>query len=533
MMGDDLEVVIKRTWHPKQRVAVELDASGAYYDGPRAEVPRALLKEPSLEILFIGGDFGGGKTAAASDRFLEVCLDNPFEEGVHAKDDHPTSIIVAPTLSDVKKSALVEFRRVARDLIDSERLYGEHQDITLINGHRILLFSAEGAMNGPTACQLWADELQERAFDGKWDNLQGRVRDRRARRLNVQATGIARRGNHVERLFGGLPVATEEDFVRLQIGGNTPARRRAFYRSLTPAQRNVIRVRTEDVDGATYTRASVLFYPEDNAANTARGYAQAMRNETHRPRDEAGWLTQAEGVVYPEFSYERNVLELVTVEEALRRPMSLSVDFGRRAAVAFGLPVDRPAGGRALQLIDELMPLNMDAERLAKWIDQVTPWRVGKGSVIVLDPTAEEDQVNDFRRQFPGAEIVQFRSGPYHLEDTGERAVQRALLDSRNEAHLYVHPRLCDRDRDRDPEGRGTVPMFGEYSQKRRKDHFYEHAADVVRYLVSYFVPLPEGDHEPTKMAPPETKPSPWNFARPSSSLRGGVVGSGSRWGRR
>jgi hypothetical protein len=539
MQGDDLEVVIRRTWHPKQRVVVDLNASGTKYDRPVPEVLRELLKQPNIETIFIGGDFGGGKTGVASDRFLDVCLDNPFEEGIHTKDDHPLSAIVAPTLSDAKKSVLPQFRAVAKDLIDSERMYGEYQDITLINGHRIFVLGAAGALNGPTCCQVWVDELQESVFDGKWIGIASRARDKRARRLNVQATGIARRGNHVERLFGGLPVLTEDDFVKFRIGGDTAAACRRFYRSLSPEQHNVIRGRVDvDDDGTARSRFSVFLYPEDNVKNLAKGYAKGIRHESFRPRDAAGWLLQAEGVVYPEFSFDRNVVELAPMEELLLEPTSFAVDFGHRGAVAFGQPRDVPLGGdkkaRGLYIVDELMPSNLDSEKMAAWIKRVSPWRIVAGkSKIILDPTAEADQVRDFNHMFPGVEVVQFKDGLYYLEENGQRAVQRGLFDAKGDTRIYVHPRLAERDEDRDPEGRGIVPMFGEYLMKKLKDHFFEHAADVVRYLTAQYSPLPEQDFAPSNVAPKQPMTaSPWHFGRPSSQLRGGVVGPGSRWRR-
>lgn len=423
---------------------------------------------PSIEICGALGEYGGGKTWVHMQRVVRVCLENPFIYGVHSGGDEPLTALVAPTMGDMKKTTLVQlFKALPDELIYKTRLYGEHQDIQLINGHRILLYSAEGAMNGPTLCQIAVDEIQEKIYDGRWHNLQGRSRDARARRLSVSASGIAERG-HVEDIF-----------------------RRETKQN----------------------RCVVMLYPEDNKANLARGYVEALADALpeSRERDEDGWLLKR-GAMYAKFSRVRHLrmppgMEDLTLDDVRAQPVTFAPDFGRSAAVVFGVPITRDAFGKPWRLglareserryqagifiVDQLMPDNVDAEELVPLIKKRMReklWLVKKDlSWMCFDPSAESDQVREFLREFPGIKPIQWQRGFYHLEENGVRAVDRALLSKNQDTRLFVHPDLA-----RDDSGRGVVEMFGSYLASKPKDKKYEHAADVVRYATQHLVPLPD-----------------------------------------
>lgn len=450
-------------WGPKQWEALQF-------------ARRPEIKPGDLSVMFVGGDYGGGKSFVAGAAFIDLVMANPFIPGVHSVGDEPLTGIVGPTLGDLKNGPLVQlFKIVPEELIWKVRLYGEHQDIHWINGHRTRLYSAEGAMNGPTLCGLWVDEFQERCYAGKWDNIQGRVRDRRSSRPGIIVTGIAQRGSHVEGTFGGLRTKVREHLWREVREGR-------------------------DEGGQVYRHhwMTVLLFPEDNRVNLMAGYADALKGSQRaaRKRDKEGWLMQIDGAMYPEWSRSRHVRELATMEELLKRPTSLSLDFGRSAAAVFLQPIDvRLRSGqvdRGVYIVDEWMPRDVDAEKMADHLRRTSPWRMVPGvSKIFLDPTAATDQVRHFQRAFPGVEVVQVHRGFYHQEENGVRAVARALEDLAGDVRLYVHPRLAVPDRERDPDTRGTVEMFGNYLEKKPKDKLYEHASDVVRYGTQHFCPLP------------------------------------------
>lgn len=435
-------------WSPKQWDAL------TFRSPPRPD------GETPVDIVGFLGDYGGGKTFPAAARFLACCLSNGFVHGEHSGDDPPMSGLAAPTLGDLKKAPWIAIKKVlgpvADNIIVKERLYGEYQDVELVNGHRILFYSANGATNGPTLCQFWADEIQENAFEGRWDNYLGRVRDERATWLNLQVSGLATRG-YVEDLFRDK--------------GDKPNMR------------------------------TVLLFAEDNP-RTATGWRDEMALLKTRERDEDGWL-MPEGVLYPTFSKKRNMTPPPAVafpnRLLLRRwPMSLSFDFGRGAAVAWftpwTVPVDtgrkRPELRRGILFTDQIMPDEREAEEVVA-MAAARPWLIQRrGSVICVDPTAQVDQINHIKRAFPGVPIIQHRDGFYFKNDNGERAVTRALRDGRGNVLLYILPELIE-----DESGRGIVKMFSDYRTNRRKDQRYEHAADVVRYAVQHTLPL--AGHDP------------------------------------
>lgn len=370
------------------------------------------------------------------------CLANPADDRYAGGDDLPLSGWSAPTLGDLKKGPLVQFRQVCPpELVYQERLYGEYQDITLVNGHRILLYSARGATNGPTLCQFWADEIQERPYEDAWDNIQGR-----ARWLNCQASGIAERG-HVEDLFRGVDAPN---------------------------------------------RMTRLLFPEDNAINMAKGFVDEMRASmpASRLRDADGWLLPV-GAMFPTFSREHNVrlpasIQRMPIASLRALPTSFAVDPGRAAAVAFAQPVDveveRGVHGRrrerGIVFVDQLMPDHKDAEELADYIRTKCTWVKGldapdpkkwcidrERSVICLDPTAEPDQVRHFQKAFRGVRVVQVQRGFYHVEENGIRAVDRAVRDQHKNARLFVHPSLAS-----NVSKRGIVEMFSNHLASKPKD---------------------------------------------------------------
>lgn len=455
--------------HPKQ-------ARGVFFRAPRHPTSGAT----QIDHVGFFGDYGGGKSWAMMLRFLLCALFNSFDPEKHSGDSPPMSGLVAPTFSDLKRGPLVELSKImgrqAEQLIAHECYYGQDQHIELINGHKILLYSAGGAKNGPTLCQLAADEFQETCYAGQLDNLKGRVRDLRSEWLNFTASGIAERG-HVQDAFqlperdveSGLPFCTRDDETR--------------------------------------NRLTVLLYPEDNKDNLAAGYVEGMQGTggERRGRDADGWLLPPDAM-FPSFSRRRHLrlppgLERMTRSDFLRLPVNVSVDPGRRAAVIWWVKVSLPhPGGRkraGILIVDQWMARERDAEEIAVQLARC-PWRLEPGkSKICLDPTMEVDQVRHFQDRFRGCEIVQHRRGPYHKEDNGVRAIKRALLDHEGFQRLYIAPwvhAVDDEAAGYEPNKgrRGVVEALGSYLATKPKDKWLEHAADVVRYATQDACPLPK-----------------------------------------
>src|SRR3989304_4618819 len=105
---------------------------------------------------FLGG-WGAGKTNAAARKFLRRCLENPWHEGYGR--GNPLSIVVAPTHKILTQATLAQLRAICpRDAIISDR-GPPHNDMLLINGHRILKHSGESEIEGMDAVCVWIDEI--------------------------------------------------------------------------------------------------------------------------------------------------------------------------------------------------------------------------------------------------------------------------------------------------------------------------------------------------------------------------------------
>lgn len=441
-------------------IDLELTWSRPQWDVLTFEAPPRDDGSPDVEIVGIVGDYGGGKTYVAGARFVRVCFDNPFVAGVHTAGSPPMSGIVAPTMGDLLSSTLVELRKVCPpELVLRERLYGAAPELTLINGHVIRLYSAKGAMNGPTLCQIWADEIQDRGFAHAWPNIQARVRDKRARRLNVQASGLAQHG-HVEELF------------RNPRGPN---------------------------------RKTVLFRTSDNE-HLAAGVVDNLLDSLSAAellRDADGWAPPL-GVMYPHFGAELNMCRAPKLADRLKVPTSMGVDLRSKAAVVFtqdepiqivdGYGKARDATGQLV--VGQRLPENQLAEQIAEAIKREEKWAFVPGvSIIAMDPTAAGDEVNHFRRCFPGCRIVQAKSGPYHVAENGERAVSRALGTGGGNVRLFVHPGISKHER-------GVVEMLRGYSATKKKDGKLEHVADALRYIVQARLPLPDFRYDQLELRP-------------------------------
>lgn len=439
----DLELDIGVEWSPKQ------------FRGITFRAPRSAGEPPPVEIVAFLGQYGGGKTFGAAGRFLSVCLENPFIEGVHSEGAPPMSAIVAPTLSDLMEGAYVQLKSICPpELIVRERLYGVHWDIDLINGHRILLYSAKGSINGPTLVQLWADEVQHNSYRGHgiWHNLQARARDPRidsgGGRFSVIASGLAQTG-HVEDLF------------RDPRGNN---------------------------------RLTLILTLEDNTTIPSSVAEQLKESlaASDLATDEAGWSIK-QGILYPTFFEATNVAPIADLDLSTRHniPTSIAIDPGNKAAVVFlqSYPIEVERDGRierelGVLVVDQFLPDDMRVEVIAKKIKNEFPWAIVPGrSFIAIDPTADMDQINQLRKVFPGVRIKQAIKGPYHAVSTGERAVSRAVCDGLGNSRLFFHPSLKGTRR-------GVFEMLRTFDGKR--DDWLEHIADALRYGVQFMCPLPD-----------------------------------------
>lgn len=413
--------------------------------------------EAQVEIAAGVGQYGGGKSYGGAGRCIDISLANPFDPNIHTEEDPPATVIVGPSLAALLEGAFAHLMEITPpELILRKRLYGVYFDVTLINGHVWRLKAARGAIEGGSVVHLWADDIQHSSYEGKWHNLQARARDKRARRLAVTATGISRPG-------------WISDVFRRPAGE---------------------------------ARKTVIFRASDNARNLGAGVAKQLlaslpASETETDAD--GWMMPAD-VCWPKFG-DANLARAPSLEDRRDRPTSFGVDLRSHAAVVFVQPepvvcmmprsrTDEtlvPRDEMGLLVVDQYMPDGKSAEDIALAIKRSDRWRIVPGkSKMAFDPSASIDEIEHFRRLFPGVEIVQVRSGPYHEGKTGRRAVDRAIKDGLGNTRLFVHPGLVGRNR------RGIPEALRAYSEKDLHDDFYEHAADAGRYIAQAFLPMPD-----------------------------------------
>ena len=412
---------------------------------------------PQVEIAGILGEYGGGKTTPGAARCLLVARENPYVDGVHKEDDPPTTLIVGPSLSAVIEGPFTRLMEICPpELIQRRRLWGVHQDITLSNGHRIALKAARAAVEGGSVCQLWADDLQHRSYSkGIWHNLQARVRDGRAQRLNCQGSGLALRGTWIADVFGP---------------GRAKKRGEA--------------------------RRTWLFRTTDNPY-LARGVVDALLDSLAADElaiDAEGWSPPRDRV-HPSWSERLHLARAPDLSTRHAIPTHIGVDLRRHAAVAFvqdEIVRCRSVIGDLLDesgllVVGQMIVEHMSAADICERIRVETPWTFEPGvSTIGMDPTASPDEVSAFARHFPGCRIVQYTSGPYWRNETGKRAVNRALLDGRGNVRLHVHPSLVGQSE------RGIPEALQGYSWMRLKDDKFEHADDALRYIAQVRLPIPD-----------------------------------------
>lgn len=457
-------------WSPTQQAVI------------RFRAPPAEDGLPQVERVGILGEYGGGKTFVAARRFLQVCADNPADSVEHAL----MSGISAPTFTGLMNGPVAAFLQLCPPSWIKKNRTRDTRDPHLIlrNNHKIILYTGRGALDGPNLVQFWADEIQDNSYVGQWANMAGRVRDLRGRRLNAQASGIAQEG-YVAQIFRSPPQ-----------------------------------------DGCHLTK---LLFPEENAANMAHGYVDMLKAASAggRRRDPDGWMTP-DGLFYPAFCRERNIDPIDTPREAMfSRATDLSIDLGARAAVTWWQPrpVDCNMGSLPRQLetgwvcVDQWLPDDLDADKIAS-VARDFPWKIQPGvSQIQLDPTAAEnpDQVQAFRRAFPGVHIAMSVKGSFYwYNEPGERAVARAVLDQHDNVRLWVHPDLVA-----DQSGRGVVEAMRGYRRDKPHDKKLEHVADTVRYLVVHRMPLPK--HGIPEKSDPQLEARLARAFRPMAPKPGGI----------
>lgn len=408
------------------------------------------------------GEPGAGKTLGAAAAFLEYCYATGDDAKAwdvktrswltYSRREHPISGLVGATISEVRDGPLEQIYRVINPrMIRKDRPREPWNYIELINGHRIRLYSLKGSLKGQTWCAALCDEIEDPMYAKTvpgdvtaWQNIVNRVRDKRATRLGVVASGYAVSRTHVEDWFRHrtdptmkVVVMNQRDNMR-NLGGNISELRRMAAAS------------DFDLDDDGWKRRYNVLWPRFGAGNIHHG----------------------------------------VLAELEKKPVSIGVDLRSHGAVVFTVDIEvEVIGGKfepGLLVVDEWMPNKLNAELIARGIcDKLNlqRWRFEKPrSVIALDPTISDDEVQHFRKLIPGGKIVQAR-GEDALRKTGIRCVDIAIQDGNGDEHLMIHESLIGRGE------RGVYASITGYNGEGRDDPL-EHAADALRYITMAKLPI-------------------------------------------
>jgi hypothetical protein len=427
---------------------------------------RFLLDRTARIKLFSGG-LGSGKTTTGAATCISEVFDNP---------PGTEFMMVAPTMPMFERFMRPTFERLLPPgfLVAHQASRSRY----LLKDDRIMHYgSAErpASLEGSNLAGFWGDEVRYWRREA-WDHLIARLRDVRATSLRGIATSTPAMG------------WMEEEFNRGREG------------------RLVIRIGTRE-----------------NAHNLAAGYVEDLER-SYSPRLCSqvldGEFVLPEGQVFESFDPRRHLVDW-TVNPALRT--TIWMDFGvRRSSVLFAqhleLPHLRldapPLPGGSIIVFDELQPEQLSTERVIQRIAERLE-RHGLGhrgrdgqfihnlTAIFCDPAGSardiasgEPSVHLLTSAF--GKIVRYQTAhPYTWIPNGIEAVEGMLNPSLGEPRLYIARRLAEptpRTSTNDP-SRGIVPTLKGYqylpirdgrtlSDTPKKDGYYEHCADALRYGV-------------------------------------------------
>lgn len=401
------------------------------------------LASRARHVAFFGG-YGSGKTRAGAEMALDLACANPGCAG----------IVVSPTWQMLQRTTLRTLREaIPRQIVASEHL--SERRIRLVNGADVFFGSADkpGSLEGTNLAWAWLDEARLVSAES-WRVLQGRVRDARARRLQLVVTTTPATG-WLSEFFDGS-------------------------------------------EGRAHFHGSTA----ENAANLAPGFLDSLRRSYSQRLAEAlidGRFAMISGAVYSEWDESRH---LVDWDDDGRHALLLGVDVGVRSpAVVAAHLVARPTITRcgsivpagSLVVVDEWVPDETPTIRLAPAMRQRWP-----------DPQAVYvDKAGGARDQAGGASSIHYLAAEYGAgivraeTDPARTWIPHgvALVQARlapvggGRPHLYVSRRLVDGPARgivramrgyRYPEGRSGRAI----SDHPWKDGTHDHVADALRYLV-------------------------------------------------
>lgn len=406
--------------------------------------PKQTSKGPPTGTLFVGGGWGAGKTGAGASRFILEVMSHPWTPA-YGKKKHPTSIIAAPTNKILTQATLEEFfdRLPPEALLYYRR--GSEPEIMLSNGHRVIPYSGKGDLEGVTGICCWIDEVHHRAFSVNhrvFLNLRARLRDKRAKRLLMIATGLPESG------------WTRDTFDKS-----------------TPAHKQIL---AGTKDNPHIPESLLQEFYESCPSGYEKMYLAGQ------------WMAPATAV-YPQF--DRGV-HLVDMEPDPRAPVHLGIDAGDFGAVVAAVKIrvkvkdvmgyEREEDG--LLFFDELLSSNQSVDGQCTLIKTQKNWNITSESTICIDPKIGRDAHQAARAHFPNVRIVRRKQG-HHLYpvEAGIRIVQLGLMDVIGNARILFSKKLKGTKH-------GLIESIESYRRSEKsgapiKDNIRDHQVDSFRYI--------------------------------------------------
>lgn len=404
---------------------------------------------PELRILAYLGGWGSAKSSGSAMTYLAACATAPWRP--EYKGTNPMSAIVAPTYRILRNATLREFEKVCPREFVRRRRGPPYNDIELVNGHVIVLFSGEGELEGLNLVNIWVDEVHHPAFDmKKWLNFQARCRDPLAPRRLAMCSGLP-----------------ESGWVR-----------DAFDKPPSPSRKTIL---AATKDNPFLSRANI----DEFLATCAAGEEAKLLGGT--------WMSPT-GAVFPQYD---PTIHLVDLELRVGQPVHLSFDVGNQAACIVGqeilVPVKDASGNvtqeKGIVVVRQFLPDGKSVEELCYQIRAQEELQVVPGqSVITTDPTTDQDEMRAMQKHFPRVRIQRRERGdPYFLVEDGVNCMKRALRDALGNTRLFFARSLVG-------EHRGIIDAiqklrYNPHTNQVVKDNTTDHVSDACRYLVCEHLP--------------------------------------------
>lgn len=402
--------------------------------------PPDVVADGFSEEAILGG-WGSAKTIALMAKTLAVAVANRRHPG-YPPEIYPRVVVTGPVERTVLKVLIPKFRQVCpRELI--RKVHGRpHPAIRLVNDCVVEFMSYDAVIEGDDLAAVVVDEVHKLTDATQLQNLRNRVRDPWALRRAFLAAGLPESG------------WVREQFDVARMDQKEQRRRQTM---LVGTELN------------THLPKSHL---ESILSSCPDGYQASLVG--------GGWMPP-ENALYPMFSADRHVVPAARYR-ANQPIAAVGIDIGRSAAAVICQEEKIPGVGPGVLVVDEVLLQHSSVEDMAAAVKAAHGPRLRPGvTVVAVDPTIRDDELNAIYRTLPGLYVKKRpRTDPFYHVNAGIRLVQAALLNAKGESRLHFVAGLNQHTR-------GVLDSllntkFHPRSGERVKDNTRDHAEDALRY---------------------------------------------------